>query len=169
MIEKNAFDFDNTNLKVEKIRKLIEHGIYDANIAGYIPGTLDLVFQGMIEKIKTVESPADRSYKDKEVLEFDLILDNDHYTNLKSLHLCFAIRFRKLSNGDQVILKTLIPVNNFFAHWIKETDIMKYATNKLLIRPTTPKEINRYSDEMLKHLPKNALKTIENDLLHSKK
>ena len=123
----------------------------------------------MIEKIKTVGSPSDRSYKDKEVLEFDLILDNDHYTNLKSLHLCFAIRFRKLSNGDQVILKTLTPVNNFFAHWIKETDIMKYATNKLLIRPTTPKEINRYSDEMLKHLPKNALKIIEKDLLYSKK
>ena len=27
--------------------------------------------------------------KDKKVLDFELILDNNDYTNLKSLHLCF--------------------------------------------------------------------------------
>ena len=87
-IDENTSDFDNANLKQKKIRELIEHGIYNANIARYIPGMLDLVFQGMIEKIKTIESLADTTYKDKEVLEFDLTLDNDHYTNLKNLHLC---------------------------------------------------------------------------------
>ena len=112
----------------------------------------------MIEKIKTIESLADTTYKDKEVSEFDLTLDNDHYNNLKCLHLCFPIRFRRLSNPDQVLPGTLILVNNFFANWIKEIDIMKYGVNKLLIPTTTPKEIYRYSDEMLKHLPKNALK-----------
>ena len=70
--DKNASDFDNANLKVKKIRKLIEHAIYHADILRYIPGTLDLVFQGMIEKTETIESPADTTYKDKEVLEFDL-------------------------------------------------------------------------------------------------
>ena len=60
-----------------------------------------------------------------------------------------------------LITRTLIPVNNFFAHWIKEIDITKYRTNKLLIPTTTSKEIYRYSDKMLKHLPKNALKMIE--------
>ena len=39
----------------------------------------------------------------------------------------------------------------------------------MLIPITTPKEIYRYSDEMLKDLPKNALKMIENDPLYSKK
>ena len=87
-IDENTSDFDNANLKEKKIRELIEHGIYNANIARYIPGMLDLVFQGMIEKIKTMESLADTTYKDKEVLEFDLTLDNDHYTNLKNLHFC---------------------------------------------------------------------------------
>lgn len=71
------------HFKVKTIRKLIEHGIYNANIARYIPGRLDLIFQGMTEKFKTIESPADTSYKDKEVSEFDLTLDNDYYTNLK--------------------------------------------------------------------------------------
>ena len=71
------------HFKVKTIRKLIEHGIYNANIARYIPGRLDLIFQGMAEKFKTIEFPADTSYKDKEVSEFDLTLDNDYYTNLK--------------------------------------------------------------------------------------
>ena len=70
------------HFKVKTIRKLIEHRIYNANIARYIPGRLDLIFQGMTEKFKTIESPADTSYKDK-VSEFDLTLDNDYYTNLK--------------------------------------------------------------------------------------
>ena len=117
------------HFKVKKIRKLIKHGIYNANIARYIPGTLDLVFQGMIEKIKTIGSPADASYKDKEVPEFVLTLDNDHYTNLKIPHLCFPIKFRKLSSADQVIPGTLIPVNNFFGQWIRKIDMMKYGTN----------------------------------------
>ena len=64
-IDKNASDFDNANLKVKNLKQLIEHGIYDANIARYIPGMLDLVLQGMIEKIKTIKSPADTTYKDK--------------------------------------------------------------------------------------------------------
>ena len=71
------------HFKVKTIRKLIEHGIYNANIARYIPGRFDLIFQGMTEKFKTIESPEDTSYKDKEVSEFDLTLDNDYYTNLK--------------------------------------------------------------------------------------
>ena len=72
-IDKTALDFDNTNLKIKKTRRLIEHGIYDADIARYIPGTLDLVFQGMIEKIMTIEQFVNPSYKDKENLAFELI------------------------------------------------------------------------------------------------
>ena len=60
-------------------------------------------------------------------------------------------------------------VNNFFAHWIKEIYIMKCGTNKSLIPTITLKEIYRYYEEMLKNLPKNAIKMIENDFLHSKR
>ena len=72
-IDKTASDFDNANLKVKKIRRLIEHVIYDADISWYIPGTLGLVFQGMIEKIMTIEQSVNPSYKDKENLAFELI------------------------------------------------------------------------------------------------
>ena len=88
---------------VKKVRRLIEHGIYNANIAWYILGKLDLVFQVMAEKIKTTEQPVDTSCKDKEFLDFKLILDNNYYLNLKSLHIYFLIRFRNLSNEAQVL------------------------------------------------------------------
>ena len=39
--DKIASAFDNANFKVKKIRRLIEHGIYDAETARYIPETLD--------------------------------------------------------------------------------------------------------------------------------
>ena len=57
-IDKTASDLYNTNPKVKKIRRLIERGIYNADIACYIPRTLNLVFQGMIENVKTIEQPA---------------------------------------------------------------------------------------------------------------
>ena len=88
----SSSDFDNANLKVKKkIRRLIEYRIYNADIARYIPGMLDLVFRGMIEKTMRIEQPT--GTVDKEVLDFELILDNNYYTNFKSLHLCFPIRF----------------------------------------------------------------------------
>ena len=40
------------------MRKLIETGEYDVDIAKYIPGTLDVMFQGMLEDIDTKEQPA---------------------------------------------------------------------------------------------------------------
>ena len=96
--DKTASDFDNASLKVTKIRRLIEKGIYDAEIPRYIPGTLDLVFQGKFEKVKAIEQPADTTFKDKETLDFVLILDKNYYANLKSLHICFLVKFKKLSN-----------------------------------------------------------------------
>ena len=168
VVDKTASNFDNANLKVKKIRRLIEWGIYNVGIAGYIPGTLDLMFQGMIENIKAIEQPADTIYSNKEILDIELILDNDYYTDFKSLHLCFPIRFKKLSNIAQNLDADIYPVNNFFLHWIREIDITKYGTNKSIILMTTPKNIYRYSNSMLKHLPKNALKMIEKDLLYYK-
>ena len=118
------------------------------------------MFQGMIEKTMTIEQPVDTTYSDKEILDIQLILENNYYTNLKSLHLRFPIRFRKLLNAAHNLDADIYPVNNFFAHWLRETDIRKYGTNKSLIPTTTPNKIYRYSDSMLKYLPKNAQKMI---------
>ena len=77
--------------------------------------------------------------------------------------------FRKLSNAAHNLDANIYPINNFFAYWIREIDIAKYGTNKFLDPTTTPKKIYRYSNSILKHLPKKALKMIEKDLLYSKK
>ena len=77
----------------------------------------------MAERVKTAEQAADATYKDKETLDFKLILGKMYFTNLKSL----------------------------------------------LLLTNAPQEIYMYSDAMLKHLPKNALKMIEKDILFSKK
>ena len=102
--------------ELKKIKRL-NTGEYDADIALYIPGTLDLVFQSMIDKISTIEQPAHLSYKDKETLDFQLLLDKKQYTNLNSLHICFPVRFRKVTNAVQNLADDLLTVNNFFGHW----------------------------------------------------
>ena len=76
---------------------------------------MDLVFQGMIERIMTIEHPADSSYKDKEVLDFELMADNNLYTKLKSLHICFTIHLKKLSSTVADLDADIYLVNNFFA------------------------------------------------------
>ena len=63
---------------------------------------------------------------------------------------------------------TEITINNFFAHWIKEIDIKRLGADITTLPTTNMIDIYKYSDAMLKHLPKKALKAIENDLLYSK-
>ena len=82
----------------------------------------------MIERIMTIEQPADSSYKGKEVLDFELTVDNNLYTNLKGLHICFPIHFKELSNTVAVLDADIYLVNNFFAQWVNEIDILKYGT-----------------------------------------
>ena len=63
----------------------------------------------------------------------------------------------------------MIMVNNFFAHFVKEISVTKHESNKELIPSFSPYEIYQYFDAMLKHLPADALKTIEKTPLYSKK
>ena len=67
-----------------------------------------------------------------------------------------------------ILTINLITVNNFVAHLLKEISITKYGSNKELIPTFSPYEIYQYSDSMLKHLPKEALKKLEKTLLYSK-
>ena len=66
-IDKTASDFDGVaNESVKKIKRLIFSGEYDTDIALYIPGTLQLMFQRMLDRIIPIEQPAHISHKDKE-------------------------------------------------------------------------------------------------------
>ena len=50
-IDSTASNFLNANEKVQQIKKLIETGEYDVDIAKYILGTLELVYQEMLETL----------------------------------------------------------------------------------------------------------------------
>ena len=67
------------------------------------------------------------------------------------------------------MLATEITVSNFFAHWIKEINIKRYGDDIPILPLTNTVEIYKYSDAMLKHVPKDTLEIIRYDLLHSKK
>ena len=60
-------------------------------------------------------------------------------------------------------------MNNFLARWIKEISITRYGSDKELSPTFSPREVYQYSDQMLKHLPADALKTQQKTLLFSKK
>ena len=79
-------------------------GKYDVNLAKYIPGLLQLAFQGMLDDIDTREKVAHPSYKDMEQLDFQILLTENYYVNLNSIHVCFPIKIKKKQKTMQQTL-----------------------------------------------------------------
>ena len=168
-IYRTTSNYNDATEKVQKIRDLIKMGKYDADLAKYILVLMDLAMQGMLDDINTREKVAHPSYKDKEQLDFQILLTENYYVNPANIHICFPIKIKKKSNNSSDIDDDLITVNNFFAHWVKEISITKYGSDRELPPTFSPWEIYQYSDQMLKHLPKHSLKTIQKTFLYSKK
>ena len=168
-IDRTTSNYNDAKEKVQKIRDLINMGKYDADLAKYIPGLMDLAIQGMLDDIDTREKVAHPSYKDKEQLDFQILLTDNYYVNPSNILICFPIKNKKSSDKSSDIDSDLITVNNFFAHWVKEISITKYGSDKELPPTFSPWEIYQYSDQMLKHLPSDALKTIQKNTFIVKK
>ena len=83
--------------------------------------------------------------------------------------LCLPITFRKKTNKATAIDDDMIPVNNFFTHWIKDIIIKRYGDDIAVLPINTTLDIYSYSESMLKHLPDNVLATFQHELLYSKK
>ena len=168
-IDRTTSNYNDAKEKVQKICDLVKIGKYDADLATYIPGLMDLAIQGMLDDIDTREKVAHPSYKDKEQLDFQILLTENYYVNPANIHICFPIKIKKKSNNSSDIDDHLITVNNFFAHWVKEISITKYGSDRELPPTFSPWEIYQYSDQIFKHLPKDDLKTIQKTFLYSKK
>ena len=168
-ISRTTSNYNDAKEKVQKIRDLISMVKYDADLAKYIPDLMDLAIQGMLDDIDTREKVAHPSYKDKEQLDFQILLTENYYVNPANIHICFPIKIKKKSNNSSDIDDDLITVNNFFAHWVKEISITKYGSDRELPPTFSPWEIYQYSDQMLKRLPKDSLKAIQKHFLYSKK
>ena len=75
-------------------------------------------------------------------------------TSFYNIHFCFPIKVKSAAENDNDIGAGYIPLNNFFAHWIKEIDIKKYGDNIPILPLSNTVDIYRYSDKMLKHVSK---------------
>ena len=161
-------DFDNLYSRIDDFNKFTKTGKISYNMLKYIPGLAKVAYQGQLRSTETERKYVENSCRNKKVIEFNVQLTANHYTNFQNVHLCFPIKIKSAADNDNGITAGTIPVNNLYAHWIKETDIKTYGGDMPILPLTNKIDINRYSDELLKHMSKDALKTIENDLLYSK-
>ena len=162
-------DFAILDKKIDNFMKLFDQGKGPGELVRYIPGLTKPLFQGQIDGTQEKKAFADDTYKDLKTAEFTIQLSSNHYMNFNNVHLVFPLKIKKKTNVANDILATEITVNNFFAHWIKEIDIKRLGDDVPVLPTTNTIEIYKYSDAMLKHVPKKALKVIENDLLYSRK
>ena len=161
--------FNALSQKVDNLKNFIEKGTAESGMLKYLPGLVPPVYQGQLKGINERKAYADETYSGLKLAEFNIQLSNNEYMNFHNLQIVFPMKIKKKTNVNNDLDATLITVNNFFAHWIKEIDIKKLGDDQPILPTINTVEIYKYSDQILKHLPKNSLKLIENDLLFSKK
>ena len=161
--------FNALSKKVENLKNFVETGSAEAGMLEYLPGLAEPKYQGQIKGINERKAYADETYTGLKIAEFNIQLSNNEYMNFHNLQIVFPMKIKKRTDDDDDLDGTLITVNNFFAHWIKEIDIKKLGDDQPILPTINTVEIYKYSDQILKHLPKDSLKLIEKDLLYSKK
>ena len=119
----------------------------------------------MLEDVDTKEQHVHSSHRDIGNLDFQIMLTNNYYMNPSSMYICFPMKIEQKSDSDSDLDADLITVNNFIAHFVKEISAKRYGNDKHLTPTSSTYEIYQYSDSMLKHLPKGALKKIEKTML----
>ena len=95
-IDRTTSSYSDAKEKVKKIRDLINMGKYDADLAKYIPGLLDLAIQGMLDDIDIREKVAHPSYKDKEQLDFQILLQKTTTLTHQILISVFQLKLKKI-------------------------------------------------------------------------
>ena len=82
-------------------------GKYDADLVKYIPGLADLAIQGMLDDINTREKVASPSYKDKEELDFQILLTDNYYVkSVKTYKSAFQLKLKKNQTTAQISMTT---------------------------------------------------------------
>ena len=94
-IDRTASNYNDAKENIRKMRELIRTGKYDKDIARYIPGILELKFQGMLEDIDIREKVTHSSYTNMEELDFQIILTDNYYVNPDSIRICFTMKIKK--------------------------------------------------------------------------
>ena len=103
VIDGTASNYSDEKGKVRKIRELISTGKCNADIARYIPGIIEMKFQGMVEDIDTREKVAQSSDTDMEELDFQILLTANYYVNMSTIDLSFPMKIKKPTNDSSDI------------------------------------------------------------------
>ena len=61
----------------------------------------------------------------------------------------------------------MITVNIFFACWITDIDIRRYPDDTRILPTNNNIDVCQFAASQLKYLPKDSIKTIENQVLYS--
>ena len=162
-------DFNNMLNKLDKLKILYDRESVDADMMRYIPGLSKIFYQGQLDGVKTKKAYAISTYTDKNILEFNINLAKNHYTNFSSTLICLPVKILKNTNENANLHDDMITVNNFFMHWLKEVDIKRYGDHIPVLPLNNILEVYKYSDTILKHIPDKSLKTFQSDLLYSNK
>ena len=165
----NVSSLDNAIKKVDLLGNLWEYGKTEASLSRYIPGTTKPSRQGQIATIEEKRAYCDDTYKDQRNLEFVIELSAGRYTNYSTMQVVLPVYFRKNSAATTDIADDVITVNNFFARWLKEINIVRYPDDITILPSNTTVPIADYSANILKHMHDDQLNTIKKTLLYSKK
>ena len=155
--------------QADNLQNFIEKGQAEGPLVPYLPGLAKPLYQDQIKGTIQKKAYADDTYKDLKTAEFNIQLRSNQYMNFHNVHLVFPIKIKKRTNVANDLTATDTVVSNFFAHWIKEIDIKRLGDDTPILPTTNTVEIYKYSDVILKDIPKKALAVIQNDLLYSKK
>ena len=135
----------------------------------YLHAMLLMTHQDMIYTIRAKKIPAEFTYKVFQRLELNIKLPTNQYMNWNSIHIYLRIKIKSKAVVANNIAANMMTVNNFFVLWIKEINIKRYGDDLEIVLTNNVTDIYRYLDAVLKHMPKNALKTFAKTLLYSKK
>ena len=161
-------DFDILHSTMGDFDKFLKTGKISYSMLKYIPGLAKIAYQGQLHSTERKRKYADDFYRNEKVIEVNVQLIANHYTNFQNVHLSFPIKIKSAADEDNDMAAGIIPVNIVFAHFMKEIDIKRHGDDMPILPFTNTVDIYRYSDELLKHMPKDSLKTMQNDQLCSK-
>ena len=164
----NIPTLNNAERKLDMLSKLWNKGQMEISMSRYIPGLTKAARQGQIAKIEEQVAYADQTYEDKKMLEFNIKLPTNAYTNFSTMELVLPIFFAEKDDKTTGLAATVLPVNNFFTRWIKEIEIKKYPTMDKILPTNNIVPLPDHAAKYLKHMPSAALNSIKKEILYDK-
>ena len=67
------------------------------------------------------------------------------------------MKFKSKANNNKDLVAGTVTVKNFSIHWIRELNIVRYGDERPILPTTNMVDVYRYSDELLKRMPKENL------------